>query len=289
VLTAGIVATFNINPENLTTTLVLCSLLLIGFAVAARFAQKMPPVAPEILFFMLLSGGGAFVYAMFTFYFSSHRSWVSGCLALPFAFATGLALLIKIPPGRAHLSRLLLPVTLSIAVGCVARDHYDHIQRDAPRPLLCANFELPKLRHIKSTTERVRIIDELHRYLQPKIARGQPLLVYDDCPMLYYLLDARPAYGLAWAVRYTQNTETLRLLDAELRAKPLPEYAIRLLVDPSAADWSRARPINYDHYPLNETVVANYQLEKTIFPFEIWRRRAAAVDQLSRSVPPETP
>jgi hypothetical protein len=168
----------------------------------------------------------------------------------------------------------LISAALALAVCCVARDHYDNIQRDAPRAKLVAPFSYPKLHGIKSTPERVHAVEALCNYLLPRLARGQELLVYDDCPMLYYLLDTRPAYGLAWAVRYSQSMETLALLDAEFRARPLPQYAIRTLVDVSQVDWSRSAPTRYDHYPINETVLANYDLEKTIFPFEIWRLRA---------------
>jgi hypothetical protein len=31
--------------------------------------------------------------------------------------------------------------------------------------------------------------------------------------------------------------------------------------------------MSYDNYPLNATVTSHYELEHTIFPFEIWRRK----------------
>jgi hypothetical protein len=104
--------------------------------------------------------------------------------------------------------------------------------------------------------------------------------------MLYYLFDAMPAYGLTWATRHSLSPATLLQLNRELNAKPLPKYAIRTLVDVSNPVWGIAPRTSYDHYPLNETVVANYELERTIFPFEIWRLKPAApMEKTSRVLP----
>jgi hypothetical protein len=274
IVAAGIVLTFANEPENLTSVLVLFSALLFGALLLT------PPRSPEISanaeprFLMMLSLGSALIYATFTFYFSAHRSWVSGCLGLPFAFATGLALTTRTAVLHAPIARPVIPALLSVAVLCVALSHYDHIQRDARPHELLASFELPKLKRIKSTPARVETIETLYAYLKPRLARGQELLVYDDCPMLYYILDARPAYGLAWAVRYTQSEATLARLDVEFRSRPLPLYAVRTLVDVSQVDWARAPRTRYENYPINETVLANYEVEKTIFPFEIWKLRS---------------
>jgi hypothetical protein len=200
---------------------------------------------------------------------------VSGALGLPFVFGAAAARIVMVPANRSAVFRSLLAAALPIAVMCVAWHHYQSIQRDAAPRALVAEFQLPKLRHIKSTEERVRTIEELHDYLQPRLKLGQPLLVYDDCPMLYFLLDARPAYGLTWAVRYTQTPAMLRRLNEEFLANSLPEYAIRTLVDVSHPRWSDAPRTSYAAYPLNETVTTRYELEHTIFPFEIWRLRGA--------------
>ena len=76
----------------------------------------------------------------------------------------------------------------------------------------------------------------------------------------------------------------LRRLNQEFESRPLPRYAIRTLVDPSDAVWSTAKRINYDNYPLNQTVMANYELEQTIFPFEIWRLKPAAMREKASPV-----
>ena len=233
-----------------------------------------PQPAPRATLLLLSSLAAAVVYATFTFYFSPQRSWLSGALGLPFAFAVGLTLLLRAAPSRRGLESVLLPLSLLLLVACVAREHFRNVYRDSAPAELTATFQVPKLRGIRSTPERVRSVEELCAQLSPRLERGEPLLVFDDCPMLYYLLDARPAYGLTWAVRYNQDPAVLRQLDAELRARPLPRFAIRTLVDTSNIVWSTAPRTNYENYPLNETVLANYRLTQTIFPFEIWELKS---------------
>lgn len=274
-LIVSLIYNFSYDPGHLPICLAQAALILLGLHCLGCTASLLP-IATTTRFSLLLSGLAAVAYATVTFYFSPFRSWISGILALPFAFATGLTLLLGVQPGRFQsLFRTLSFLALVLAVACVAREHYRSIYRDATVDELRATFRLPKLRHIRSTQERVDAIDALYEHLHPKLARGEPLLVFDDCPMLYYLFDAMPAYGLTFATRYTQSPMALRQLNQELNAKPLPQYAIRTLVDVSESVWATARQSTYNDYPLNETVMANYELEKTIFPFEIWRMKTA--------------
>ena len=268
-IAVSFVATFSFARHDLGTNIAQGGLLLLLVHGVVR-PVRAGPEEDETGFLMLMSGLGAFLCATLTYYFNAERSWVSGILALPFAFAVGLTLVAR-PGSTRPLLGILQTGILLLAVASLAANHYVQIQRDAPPGALTAGFDLPKLRGIKSTEERVRVIQELSAYLQPRLTRGESLVVYDDAPMLYYILDARPAYGLTWAVRYNQSPATLQFLDRELEARPLPRYVIRTLVDVSNPAWSTAPRTNYDHYPLNETVTANYRLEHTIFPFEIWR------------------
>jgi hypothetical protein len=198
---------------------------------------------------------------------------LSGLLGLPFAFGAGVTLLTGRTNGRAVLLAAGLSVATILLLFCAFHEHRQAIYRDAARPRLTAAFSLPKLRHIRSTPERVQAIEALHRALAPRLRPGDELLAFDDCPWLYYLFDARPAYGLAWAVRRGQSQATLERLNDELKARPLPRYAIRALIDVSEPDWAAAPRMNYANYPLNATVQGHYALEQTIFPFEIWRLR----------------
>ena len=47
-------------------------------------------------------------------------------------------------------------------------------------------------------------------------------------------------------------------------------------MDVSDVPWSTSPRLSYDNYPLNETLLANYELERTIFPFEVWRLKSIA-------------
>jgi hypothetical protein len=265
---------FSYQTESLPVFFVQATLILV-LAHGLGFTRGVAHADTPTRLLLGLSGFGAVVYASVTFYFSPYRSWQSGMLALPFGFAAGLTLLLNVAPARSRaLFRVLSTGMLVLTVVCVARQHFHAIYRDAPVQALQTPFRTPKLRGIYSTAERVRAVDALFEYLHPHVARGERLLVFDDCPMLYYLFDALPAYGMTWATRYTQSRAALEQLDREFRAKPLPNYALRLVVDTSDAVWGTGRQINYDDYPLNDTVVANYVLEHTIFPFEIWRLRS---------------
>ena len=266
---------FSYDPERLHLCLAQAALVLLLVHLGGMVRGASPKPDPSHRFLLAASVFAAFVYATVSFYFSLTRSWLSGILGVPFTFGVGLSLLLTVDPGRYRtLFRVLAGSTLVLAVACVAREHYRFIYRDAPVQELQAQFTTPKLRHIWSTPERVEVVDALCAYMQARIARGELLVAYDNCPMVYFMLDAMPAYNLSFAMRYTQTVETLKQLNREMISRPLPRYAIRNLVDITQPVWRTARRMNYDHYPLNETILANYELEKTIFPFEIWRLKS---------------
>jgi hypothetical protein len=247
-------------------------------AAGVHFTPAFSPLVqsrPGVRLLLLVSCFASLIYALLTYFFSPYRSWIAGMQGLAFAFATGMTLLVNVKSRRFAVLDLLLSASLALVVLCTARDHYRNIYRDESPRALNSTFHLPKLRSIKSTEERVRALDGLYEDLHHKIRYGEPLLAFDDCPMLYYLFDAQPAYGMAWAVRYGQRPAVLAKLNEELNSKPLPTYAIRTLVDVSNVVWRTAPRTNYADYPLNETVVTHYTLEQTIFPFEIWRLKSS--------------
>lgn len=265
----------------------LCFTQVTLFLVVALSLKIWPHLTPLFLPFRSLfaiSVAAALLYASATYYFNPLRSWSSGILALPFPFAVGLALLTRPSANRsAQLFNILLPILLVLAVACVAREHDRFIYRDRPSADLTATFRTPRLRHLHSTPERTAAVDALYDYLHPRLARGESLVAFDDCPLLYFIFEAKPAYGLTWAVRYTQSPANLALHDREFRAAPLPRYAIRTLVDLSNPVWSIAPRTQYGVYPLNETVTSRYELEHTIFPFEVWRLKS---DPVTNPLPP---
>jgi len=267
--------------------------LPVGLTMAALFSSGFLYVLPnpsdeprhtEIRFLVSLSCLAALTYAVLTYYFNPVRSWTSGVLGLPFAFATGFSLVLGRPPERREPALLLITGVLGLVLVSSVRDHQRDIYRDDNPAGLTAKFEIPRLRDIRSTPERVRSLNELHRHLGPQLAPGETLLAFDDCPMLYFIFNTRPAYGLAWAVRYGQQPATLDRLNRELLSRPLPRFAIRTLVDVSYVDWSNARPTRYDNYPLNETLLRYYELDRTIHPFEVWRLKSATGGLMPQAV-----
>jgi hypothetical protein len=272
-LTASIIISFSREPELLTSTFAFVGLLLAAMHVLGPAIAEFPLVTPSVRFLFALSAIGAVLCATTTYYFHPLRSWTSGILALPFAFSTGLTLLMATKTPAPAVLRTIVGCSLMLAVACVAREHYRSLWRELSPSEMISSFKVPKLRFIRSTAERTSAIDALYAKLHPKLVRGEPLLVFDDAPMLYFILDARPVYGLTWASRYNQTPSALKILDGELRSAPLPRFAVRTLVNISYPVWANAARTNYDNYPLNDTVMEHYELEETVFPFEIWRLR----------------
>jgi hypothetical protein len=211
------------------------------------------------------------VYALSTFYFTPAASWTVGAQGFPFCLAASLVALSRVSHWRERLSLSVTAVLLGATATCLmARTSFWEIYRDGPPAAMTAEFTVGKLRGIRSTGERVESVEQLYAYLKPQLYRGEPLLVFDDAPLLYFVLDAKPAYGLARAIRYNISRETQVELNDELLAKPLPRYAIRTMINldgPFAGD----RKMNYDGYPLNGTLLKYYRLQRVIFPFEVWK------------------
>lgn len=285
-LVASMIVTSAYEPDFLPISLVRAALVVvIVHALRPRAAARAVDAGTtSLLWFSVLA---AVLYATFTFYFSAQRSWISGTLGLPFAFAVGLTLLLRASPATHRLWRVLPLGLLALLVAGAARAHYHSLYRDSTPAELVAVFQNPKFRGIHSTAERVDAVEKLYAQLHPQLARGDPFLAFDDCPMLYFLFDARPVYGLTWAVRYNQPPAVLRQLDAELRAAPLPRFAVRTLVDLSHPVWSTAPRTSYKNYPLNETLLEHYALSQTIFPFEIWELKSGrSLEKASPGRPP---
>jgi hypothetical protein len=273
-LIASFIFSFGREPEFLTSTFALVCLLLGGALMLGPKTSGPWLTNPTLRFLSGLSLVGAVLYGTTTFYFVPHRSWMSGILALPFLFSIGLTLLLKTKVPPPAVLRILVPCLLVLVVVCVASNHYISIQRDASPSYLRGTFRIPKLAHIHSTEERTHAVEALYDYLHPKLTRGEPMLVFDNAPMLYYLFDAMPAYGMAWASRFGIGRDALNQLDTEFRSRSLPRFAVRTLVDLSNPIWAGAPRTDYQDYPINETLNAHYVLDETIFPFEIWRLRA---------------
>ncbi len=214
------------------------------------------------------------IYCVATNFFDYYYSWNNGLLGLPFAFSVSLALIVA---RSVHSSRLALAVgsvLLAALTYQAARYNFVGVRRDAAVPQLTATFSIPPLAGVRSTPARVRPIEELYAYLKPKLASDNRLLAFDDCPMIYFILGAKPAYGLCWAARYSISPSTHEALVRDFLHAPLPEYAVRMIVDSSEADWTHAAKVDYGgDYLLGRAVAERYEVERVIFPFEVLRRK----------------
>jgi len=130
-----------------------------------------------------------------------------------------------------------------------------------------------KLVGIYSTSEKVRIIEELLSYLNKKVKRKDYFLAYNHIPMLYFLTHTRPAYGAAWARDDWPLSIRERLLSKMIEDNRIPEYCVRMLAISQGGDsnWNVGMPYREDS-PLDLYVHSNYYLERIIYPFEIWHR-----------------
>lgn len=228
------------------------------------------PAGPAALFCALLSIVACLLYATATFFFDYYYSWNNGILGLTFAFSLALIRPVAALAPQHRRWRWLLVTGLVVATGYAASYNYYGVRRDAPVLELTAAFGIPPLRGIRSSPARQEAIEALYDYLNHRLGDDRRLLVFDHAPMVYFILQARPAYGLAWAMREGVAARTHEQLVVELRSRPFPRYAVRTLVDLSEADWRTAQPLNYDDsYLLNATVEKHYQVEHTIHPFEI--------------------
>jgi hypothetical protein len=232
------------------------------------------PIHFPALFCVAISFVSCLIYCISTYFFNYYYSWNNGLLALPFAFSFILATQVGELCRERKLRLVLAGAALLVSSSVAFRYDYYGVRRDAEVAKLTADFKIPPLLGIKSTPDRVDSIESLYAYLKPQMEKSEPLLAFDYCPMLYFIFEAKPAYGLAWAQRFVMSDTTLRELNREFVSKPLPVYAIRTMIDLSAIDWKTAPATNYGNYPLNNSVLANYELEKTIFPFEVWKLKS---------------
>jgi hypothetical protein len=235
------------------------------------------PTDPAALFCIFLSLTGTLLYATSTYFFDYYYSWNNGLLGLPFAFSFVLARISTLAVGN---SKWRLPiVSLALAIATLVAGAYNlhGVRRDEEVPKLTATFQIPPLHGIRSAPDRVKAVELLYNYLEPLIAHDRRLLIFDDAPMLYFIFNAKPTYGLAWAIRDGIAPEARKKLAQEFLAKPLPKYAIRTLVKLKFPDWKSAEAQFYDDsYPLNLAVSRLYQLDRIIYPFEVFVLREQA-------------
>jgi len=221
-------------------------------------------------FCLFLALAGTMVYCTSTFFFDYYYSWNSGLLGLPFAFSFITA--VNLGRAAASLKTWLIMAGLSLCLLTLvaARYNYEGVRRDAEPARLTARFVIPPLRGIRSSPQRVEAVETLYAYLRPLLMRDNRLLIFDDAPMLYWILNAKPAYGLSWAANGNLSDATRSRLLTEFLEGPPPRYAIRTLASMKDPDWLQAPRNPYPaDYRLNNCVDSLYRVDRVIYPFEI--------------------
>jgi hypothetical protein len=251
------------------------SYCLVGFASAAMYIvasiRGLTTAGPGDCLCILLSLVSTLVYSASTFFFDYYYSWNVGILGLTFAFFFSVNSMFgqKREGAFSHAYGALLMALAVVA----ARYNYYGVRRDAPVQKLTAEFHVPALRGIRSSPERVQAVEAVYAYMSPRLAADRRLLVYDDCPMLYFVLNADQVYGLGWAMNEYLSPATHELLVREF-TRNLPVYVIRTQAKIKTEDWSGAprEPYSAD-YLLDHTVNSLYDVEHVIYPFEILVRK----------------
>lgn len=229
---------------------------------------------------LVLSALACIVFAASTHYFSFYYSWNAGLRALPFAFSLLIARALSLKGGLgriAALAGLLYLLQLAYTGG---RYNYFGVRRDSPVGELQYTFEAPALRGIRSTKGRVAAIDALYAFMKDHAAGERDLVAFNDCPMIYFILGFKPAYGMCWARNDTMSLKTQRWLADDMLSRPLPRFALRTLVDLSDPDWQTAHKEDYrPGYPLNEAIEKHYVQRSTIYPFEVFELNGTMGDK----------
>jgi hypothetical protein len=158
----------------------------------------------------------------------------------------------------------------AMAVGCgnyvALRDYFFG---DGLREELTVEFSNPRLRHIRSTPERVKAVDGVMAHLSGKLRRGDFLVAYDYIPLFYYLTGTRPGVNAAWLPRRSGPRVRKSSLRYMIDNGRVPAYCIRAL-----RRWG-VGPLRYSKDPSRDPVSAfveeNYELDAVFPPFEVWK------------------
>lgn len=224
---------------------------------------------------ILWSGCSLLIYTIFSgnsFRASSHGGmplFIIGMLAI-YKLAEDFAIAKGIEKARIVIWRSLFYLIAVVFLITAANYYYRYIYRDSEIDKLTAKFTHTKLKGIYSQPKKVRAIEELLDYLKNRVKPGDYLLTYNDLGILNYLTDTRPSYSLSYVTDWWLPVPIReKLLKRMVDEERVPEYVIKLLVVPEN-DWQTLQV--YKNSLIDNFVKSHYYLEKTIYPFEIWRK-----------------
>lgn len=142
---------------------------------------------------------------------------------------------------------------------------------------LRTKFAYGKLSGIYSSERRVEYLEELLDYLDDRVSKGDRLLAFKRFSMLNYITGTISPLNTSYIaedIPVEMYDKTIKIMIREGRA---PEYAVRVLNFPNyLGDEKNPELLPYSTDPaidpLFSYVHQNYTLEKTIGPYEVWRK-----------------
>lgn len=218
-----------------------------------------------------LSAAACIVFATSTHYFSYYYSWNGGLRALPFTFSLLITVVLS-PKTAMRRWTSLVGLLCLLRVAYVSGEYnYLSVKRESEVTELRFPFAAPALKGILSSKERVEAIDALCAFMKQHGSGEKSVVAFNDCPLIYFILGVKPAYGTCWARVEATSIATQEWLVSDMLSRPLPQFALRTIVNLSAPDWQNGpKEIYGSRYPLNEAIERYYSLRTTIYPFEVF-------------------
>jgi len=144
---------------------------------------------------------------------------------------------------------------------------------------LRTKFAYGKLSGVYSSEKRVEYLEELFDYLDGRVGKGDRLLAFKRFSMLNYITSTISPLNTSYIaedIPVEMYDKTIKIMIREGRE---PEYAVRVLNFPNyLGDEKNPELLPYSTDPaidpLFSYVHQNYTLEKTIGPYEVWRKSA---------------
>ncbi len=216
--------------------------------------------------------------------FVSTTGWTSASNILPalllFGVLFGYRAVMKDKAEGAFAAKAAFVCILAAVGVCLIAGNVKSSYRDGDLTRLDTRFTYGKLDGVYSTKTRVKMVEDLLKYMSPRLKRGDRLLAYEKIPMIHYLTGTTPALETMWVVRQWPVSLRERMIRDMVKHGRTPEYAIRIK-RPAEFIGMKAgsKPYFYSDDPakdpINAFVCRNYTKVRTIGEFEVWRLKNA--------------
>ena len=180
---------------NYLAVLLLVKEYVVGMDDAGKeMAAKIIPLFALALIVQYLSG---FNYSGLIY------AYMGALVALPFTYVI-LRDCIQMPLRKA------VVVLLFLAILVLGQYHkYRYVYNDAPRSNLNVEFVSPRLRHIKSTPEKVKSLESVIAAIKANSSEKDHIFIFPSFSSLYYLTGRRNPTPIEWYCEAEYNEEML--------------------------------------------------------------------------------